>query len=347
MRRLTYAKAGVNLDELNKIRKDIVKQLRSTLKIRKGKFGGALIDIGHYAGMIDIGDKALTVHADGVGTKILIAQMMDKYDTIGIDCIAMNVNDIICLGSEPIALIDYLALEKPNRKIVKEIMKGLAKGANEAQISIVGGETSIMPDMIKGINGKGFDLVGLAIGVVDKDKVINGRDLKPGDIVIGIDSSGIHSNGLSLARKALLQRYKIDQFVPELGKSIGEELLVPTRIYVKPILKILKNCEVHGLAHITGGAFSKLKRLSLKPNIGFLLDNMPEPLPIFQLIQKEGNISEREMYRTFNMGIGFCVCAPKSEEDRIAKILANYGFGARIIGRIVENPGVIIGGISL
>ncbi|MEM3709600.1 MAG: phosphoribosylformylglycinamidine cyclo-ligase [Nitrososphaerales archaeon] len=347
MKRLTYAKAGVNLNEVNKIRKDIIKQLHDTLKIRKGKFGGALINIGHYAGMIDIGDKALTVHADGVGTKVLIAQMMDKYDTIGIDCVAMNVNDIICLGSEPLALIDYLALEKPNRKIVKEIMKGLVKGANEAQISIVGGETAIMPDVIKGINGKGFDLVGLAIGVVDKDKVIDGKNLRHGDLVIGIDSSGIHSNGLSLARKALLKKYKIDQFIPELGRSIGEELLIPTRIYVKPILEVLKKCEVHGLAHITGGAFSKLKRLSLKPKIGFLLDNMPEPLPIFQLIQKEGNISKKEMYRTFNMGIGFCVCTPKNEEDRIVKILSNYGLSARTIGKIVENPGVIVGNISL
>jgi len=347
MRRLTYTKAGVDLDEISKIRKDIVNQLRDTFKLRQGKFGRPLMEIGHYAGMIDIGDRALTVHADGVGTKVLIAQMMEKYDTIGIDCIAMNVNDIICVGSEPIALIDYLALEKPNRDIVKGIMKGFAKGAEEAQISIVGGETAIMPDVIKGIDGRGFDLVGLAIGIIDKDKVINGKDLKHSDTVIGVDSVGIHSNGLSLARKALLQKYKIDQFVPELGKSIGEELLIPTRIYVKPVLEALKRCEIHGLAHITGGAFSKLRRLLLKPKIGFLLDDMPEPLPIFRLIQKEGNITNREMYRTFNMGIGFCVCAPKSEEDRIVKIFANHGMGARTIGRIVEKSGVMIGGISL
>jgi phosphoribosylformylglycinamidine cyclo-ligase len=347
MKKFTYAKAGVNLDEVSKIHKDIMKQLHDTLKLRKGKFGRALMGIGHYASIIDIGDKALTIHADGVGTKVLIAQMMDKYDTIGIDCIAMNVNDIICLGSEPIALIDYLALEKPNREIVKGIMRGLAKGAEEAQISIVGGETAIMPDVIKGIDGKGFDLVGLAVGVVDKDKVIDGKNLEHGDVVIGIDSSGIHSNGLSLARKVLLQRYKIDQFIPELGKSIGEELLTPTRIYVKPVLKLLKKCEVHGLAHITGGAFSKLKRLLMKPKIGFLLDNMPEPLPIFQLIQKEGNISKREMYRTFNMGIGFCVFSPMSEEDRIVKIFADYGMVARTIGKVIEKYGVIIGDISL
>lgn len=347
MRRLTYAKAGVDLDEMSEIRNDIVKQLHDTFKLRQGKFGRALMEIGHYAGMIDIGDRALTVHADGVGTKVLVAQMMENYDTIGIDCIAMNVNDIICVGSEPIALIDYLALEKPNRDTVKGIMKGLAKGAKEAQISIVGGETAIMPDVIKGINGRGFDLVGLAIGVIDKDKVIDGKDLKHGDIVIGVNSAGIHSNGLSLARKALLQKYKIDQFIPELGRSIGDELLLPTRIYVKPVLEALKKCEVHGLAHITGGAFSKLRRLLLKPKIGFLLDDIPKPLPIFQLIQKEAHASDKEMYRTFNMGVGFCVCAPKSEEDRIIKIFANQGMGARTIGKIVEKSGVVIGDIRL
>jgi len=347
MKKLTYAKSGVDLDEVSKIHKEIVKQLSGTFKLRQGKFGSALIEIGHYAGIIDIGERALTVHSDGVGTKALLAQMMEKYDTIGIDCVAMNVNDLICVGSEPIALVDYLALEKPNKKIVNDLMKGLAIGAKEACISIIGGETAIMPDVIKGIDGKGFDLVGLAIGVVDKGKVITGKDLEVGDIVVGVESTGIHSNGLSLARKALLSKYKVDQFIPELEKSIGEELLIPTRIYVGPILEILKRCEVHALAHITGGAFGKLARLLLKPKMGFLLDNMPEPLPIFQFIQKEGYVAKREMYRTFNMGIGFCLCIPKKEEDEIIKIFAKYGMTAKTIGKVVGNPGVIVSGVRV
>ena len=347
MTKLTYAKAGVDLDEVSKIRKDIFKQLSDTFKSRQGKFGCPLIEIGHYAGIIDIGERALTVHSDGVGTKVLIAQMMDKYDTIGIDCIAMNVNDLICVGSEPIALVDYLALEKPNTKIVREIMEGLAKGAKEACVSIVGGETAIMPDVIKGIDGKGFDLVGLAIGVIDKDKVITGKDLQVGDTVFGVESMGIHSNGLSLARKALLPKYKVDQFVPELEKSLGEELLMPTRIYVRPVLEVLKRCKVHGLAHITGGAFSKLERLLLKPKMGLLLDDMPEPLSIFQLIKREGSIAKREMYRTFNMGIGFCLCAPRDEEDQILKIFTKHGMRAKTIGKVIGKPGVIVRGIRV
>ena len=347
MKNLTYAKSGVDLDKVSRIHKELIRQFKSTFKLRQGKFGTPLIDIGHYAGIIDIGDRALTAHSDNVGTKVLIAQMTEKYDTIGIDCVAMNVNDLICMGSEPIAFVDYLALEKPDIKIVKDIVKGLAIGANEACTPIIGGETAIMPDVIKGINGRGFDLVGLAIGIVEKEKVITGRELEVGDIVIGIESTGVHSNGISLARKALLPKYEVDKFIPELEKSIGEELLIPTRIYVRPVLEALERCEVHGLAHITGGAFSKLARLLVKPKRGFLLDNLPEPLPIFQFIQREGSISKREMYRTFNMGIGFCICAPRAEEDRIIKIFMKYGFGVKTIGKIVGKPGVIVKGVNL
>ncbi len=347
MKRLTYAKAGVDLDEVGRIRKEILKQLHRTFRSRQGKLGSPLMGIGHYAGIIDMGDRALTIHSDGVGTKVLVAQMMEKYDTVGIDCVAMNVNDLICVGSEPITLVDYLALEKPYKKMVKEIMKGLVMGAEEACISIVGGETAIMPDVIKGIDGKGFDLVGLAIGLVDKDRVITGAALEVGDTVVGVESTGIHSNGLSLARKALLTKYEVHQFIPELGRSLGEELLTPTRIYVKPVLEVLKRCEVHGMAHITGGAFSKLERLLLKPKTGFLLDGMPEPLPIFQLIQREGSVDKREMYRTLNMGIGFCLCTPKDEEDEIIKIFREHGMGAKTIGKVFGKAGVRVGGLRL
>ncbi len=249
------------------------------------------------------------MHADGVGTKTLVAEACHKYDTVGIDCVAMNVNDIICLGAEPIALVNYLALERAKPELVKEIMRGLSRGAREAGVAIVAGETAIMPDLIRG-----FDLAATGVGIVRKDRIITGETTRPGDVILGLRSSGIHSNGLTLARKLLLRRGK--------NSNIARELLRPTRIYVKPILRLLSSgLEIHALAHITGGAYSKLKRIGQRANVGFRLNTFPNPTLIFKRIQARGNVSDREMFRTFNMGIGFLVICPRSSVARARALL--------------------------
>jgi phosphoribosylformylglycinamidine cyclo-ligase len=233
------------------------------------------------------------------------------------------------MGAEPVCLVDYLAVEKTDEKMINEIMKGLAEGAKKADVAIVSGETAVMKDVITGVKERGFDLAGMCVGVVDKDKIITGEKMKVGDVVIGLESSGIHSNGLTLARKVLSSKYY-------------KELLKPTSIYVKSVLEIVNNCEVHGLANITGGAFSKLMRIGEKAGVGFLLDNIPEMPEIFKIIQKKGNISDREMYRTFNCGIGFCVVVPENESERVIEICKKYRINAKKIGRVVGEKNVKI-----
>jgi len=238
----------------------------------------------------------------------------------------MNVNDIICLGAEPIALVNYLALEKARSELVRNVMIGLRQGALEAGIAIVSGETAIMPDVVRG-----FDLAATVIGLVRKDRIISGEETKPGDTVLGLRSSGIHSNGLTLARKLLLK--------DRLNREIARELLRPTRIYVKQITHLLKTTlEIHGLAHITGGAYSKLKRIGRRAKVGFLLDRLPPPQPIFTKIQSRGQISDREMYRTFNMGIGFLVICPAKLEKRVQSLLPE----AQRVGHVTEALGVAV-----
>jgi len=326
----TYAKAGVDVSKVKKAHKSIAELLKKTFSSRDEKFGKVLTEIGHYAGLIDIGNnRALALHTDSVGTKVLVAQTLDKYDTVGIDCVAMCVNDIICMGAEPVAFVDYMGIEEPNDEMIKEITKGLVEGAKQADVAIVGGETAVVKDLLKGIKGKGFDLVGMVVGIVDKNKIITGEKIKVGDVVIGLESSGIHSNGLTLARKVL-------------SKEHYRELLKPTLIYVKPVLEIIKQCEVHGLANITGGAFSKLMRIGEKARVGFLLDKMPELPEIFKLLQKKGNISDREMYRTFNCGIGFCVVVPDRDSGKVIEICKKHGINTREIGKIIKEDNVKI-----
>jgi len=251
----------------------------------------------------------LALHADGVGTKVLVAEACGKYDTIGIDCVAMNVNDIICVGAEPLAMVDYLALEKPRPRLVADIMKGLQEGARQAGVAIVAGETAIVPDLVHG-----FDLSATVVGIVKKNKIITGEQVEPGDVVLGLRSSGIHSNGLTLARKALL--------APRAAPEIAGELLRPTRIYVKEISRLLRSgLEIHGLAHITGGAYSKLKRIGIMAQAGFHLDNLPQPPWIFKKIQAAARVSNREMYRTFNMGVGFLVICPRRVTEAARRMI--------------------------
>jgi len=335
-RGLTYAKAGVNLESVKKVHKELEVLLKKTYVTRSGGFGEVSLGAGHYAGLIGIGgEKTLALHVDGVGTKTMIASVLRKYDTIGIDCVAMNVNDLICLGAEPVALVDYLAVDRPDERIVKEILKGLVNGALEAGVSIVGGETAVMPDLISG-----FDLAAMSVGVLDRGKEITGEKITVGDIILGLESSGIHSNGLTLARKALIPKFGLKKNVPELEGILGYELLKPTRIYVKPVLNVVKKCDVHGLAHITGGAFTKLRRLN--PDLGFKIDMLPELKPIFNLIKQIGNVEDREMYRTFNMGIGFCIIVSEDDAGKIEAELKEHHVACWQIGEVEKKPGVIV-----
>ncbi len=288
---------------------------------------GALV--GHYAGLVKVGKETLAMHTDGVGTKVLVAQALGKYDTVGIDAVAMNVNDIICVGARPLAGVDYLAVAEEDEGLISEIMKGLVRGAEESEIEIVGGETAIMKDVIKG-GERPFDLAFTIIGRVES--LITGEKIKEGDVLIGLESSGLHSNGYSLARRVLdVERW-------------GEEMLTPTRIYVRPVMEMVGECSVHGLAHITGGAFSKLMRLNRK--YGFSIDAMPRPGRIFMELWKHVE-SEVEMYRTFNMGVGMVVVAPEKEEGKILGIAKKHDVGAQVIGRVTDAPGVYLGKMRL
>ena len=325
----TYAGAGVDIKHEEIAIKGIIDVVKKTFKNRAGKSGEVIADIGAFANVIDIGGgKALAMCTDGAGSKVLIAQYFKKYDTIGIDMVAMNVNDLLCIGAEPIALVDYLAVEKVKHTVLKDISKGIYVGANMANIAVIGGETATLPEVIKGLNeGEGFDIAGTAIGLVDKDKIITGENIKAGDVVIGFKSSGIHSNGMTLARKVL-------------PKAFWSYLLVPTRIYVREILEILNkfNSDITGLAHITGGGFRNLSRLSAS---GFTIDNLPQTPMIFSKIQKMGEVPDEEMYKTFNMGIGFCAVV---KACAAAKIVEEYGsaFKCSIIGKVTEDRGVKI-----
>jgi len=324
----TYKQAGVDIDKRQEVMKNFINLMSETFKFRGKKIGKVLMDVGNYANLIEFGDYGIAFKTDGVGTKVLIAQELDKYDTVGIDMIAMNVNDLICVGAEPVALVDYIALQSVNEEILNGIAKGIYDGAKQANVAIIGGETAIVPDLIKGINDKdktGFDLSGTALGIVKKDKIIDGSKIKINDVIIGFDSSGIHSNGLTLARKVL-------------PKKFYPEILTPTKIYVKEILEIINKYKVHGLAHITGGGYRNLLRLT---KYGFKLENLPDlnerHTKIFAKIQEYGSINDEEMYNTFNMGIGFCVVADKKDA---AEILKNHE--CRKIGTVIAEHKVLV-----
>jgi phosphoribosylformylglycinamidine cyclo-ligase len=332
---LTYKKAGVDIAKIKKSQAIIGKIIKSTHKLQNQ--AKVTHGFGHYAGIIELPRKMLlATHTDGVGTKVLIANKMKKYDTIGIDCVAMNVNDIICIGATPISFVDYIAANKNDQKIFKKIVEGLAKGAKKAGVPIVGGETAIMPDLIAG-NGFSFDLAGMVVGLLTKKQMVLGKSIKKGDAIIGAKSSGLHSNGYTLARKALFSKYSLKSKIKGVG-VLGNSLLTPTEIYVKPVLEILQKCNVHGLAHITGGAFTKLLRLK---KIGYYIDSLPTTPPIMKLIEEQG-VKSDEMYKTFNMGIGFCVVASKDQANEIKSIFKKYNISSQEIGQITSEKGVFV-----
>ncbi|MGH9999234.1 MAG: phosphoribosylformylglycinamidine cyclo-ligase, partial [Nitrosopumilaceae archaeon] len=254
---ITYKDAGIDIKKIKQSQSTIGRLITSTHKLqKKAKIASGF---GHYAGIVEIpGGRLIATHTDGVGTKVIISQMMKRYDTIGIDCVAMNVNDIICIGATPISFVDYIAANQNNQEIFKKIVQGLVKGAKKAEVPIVGGETAIMPDVITGKEFS-FDLAGMVVGILTKNQMILGDMITLGDIIIGVKSSGLHSNGYSLARKVLLSKYSIKDKIRGVG-TLGDALLTPTEIYVKPVLESLEECDIHGLAHITGGSFTKLLR---------------------------------------------------------------------------------------
>ncbi len=337
-RGMTYRDAGVDVGKIRTAQKSMGEIISTTHKMIAA--GKVVSGFGHYAGLIKLGHELLALHCDGVGTKVLVAQLMNKFNTIGIDCVAMNVNDVICVGAQPVGFIDYVALRQPNEGLLQEIAKGLVEGARQSQMAIVGGETAVLPDVIACEEENAFDLAGMVMGVVIKGKPILGSAIKPGDVILGVESSGLHSNGYTLARKVLLSKYSVDDNADHLVQTVGEELLIPTRIYVRPVMEMLKKkIRVHGLANITGGSFTKLPRLNAK--VRYDLDDLPTPTGIFKQIQVDGEIDTREMYRTFNMGVGFCVIAPKASADDVIRVFAKYKMRCRAIGMIEKGNGEV------
>lgn len=336
-----YAKAGVDITAGYKSVELIKKHIAKT------NIKGVISSIGGFGGLFEldlIGIKkpVLVSGTDGVGTKLKIAFLMNKHDTIGIDCVAMCVNDIICVGAKPLIFLDYIACGKNYPEKISEIVKGIAKGCVQSNCALIGGETAEMPDFY---SKDEYDLAGYSTGIVDKSKIINNSLIKKGDIIIALSSSGIHSNGFSLVRKILnINNSNINNVVKELGKkSIGEILLTPTKIYVKPILKLLKKIKVKGISHITGGGFyENIPRCIPNGLCAEIEKNKIKILPIFKYIQKIGNIEERDMFNTFNMGVGMCIIVSKKDAEKTIEILNSCKEDAYIIGKIIENKEKII-----
>jgi len=331
----TYQAAGVDTDEAESGLNRLINRITRTWPPR-GSFGGVQLPIGYFANVIDIGGVGLAICTDGVGSKVVIAQLMGRYDTIGIDCIAMNVNDLICVGAQPVSLVDYIAVERANAQILEAIAIGLADGAKEAGISISGGEIAQLEDIVHG-----FDLAGTAVGTVPLDKILTGRHLEPGDRIIGIESSGIHSNGLTLARKAFFKRtdpLPLDHPVPGTDATLGDELLRPTLIYVREVMEILRQVpSVKALTHITSDGLLNLSRVD-NPRLGFLIDEMPPAPEIFNMIQQYGDVSTAEMFEVYNMGVGFCVVVSETDVALVLSILAKHHRKAWVIGTVIEDP---------
>jgi len=327
-----YKAAGVDIAEADAGLRNIVGRITATWP-RSG-LGKVQLPIGYFANVVDIGGIGLALCTDGVGSKAIVAQLMGKYDTIGIDCVAMNVNDLLCVGARPVSMVDYIAVERADAAVLDGIAVGLAEGARQAGVSISGGEIAQLRDVVRG-----FDLVGTAIGTVALDRIIVGRDIAPGDCVVGIASSGIHSNGYSLARRVFFEeaRLSVDHVFPELGCPLGEELLRPTFIYVPEVLEILDQVKsVKALVHITGDGLLNLPRVEAE--VGFVLDDLPPPPPIFDLIERHGGVSPAEMFEVYNMGVGFCVVVPEADVAVTLAILTRHGRQAGVIGHAVADP---------
>ncbi len=336
----TYASAGVDTAGEESALPGLLQWVNRSLALRRG-VGEAQLPVGFFANVIDLGGgTGLAISTDGVGTKLLVAQQMHKYDTVGIDCVAMNANDVLCVGAEPLAMVDCISLQEPRDDLLAALGKGLYEGARQANITIPGGEIAQVREIIRGAReGYAFDLVGTCVGLVPLDRLIVGRDVAPGDVVVGLRSSGIHSNGLTLARDVLFRRHKLDphKHYDELGRTLGEELLEPTRIYVPEVLEMLRaGAEIKALSHITSDGLLNLTRVAR--DVGYVLEFLPEPQPIFKLIQRLGGIGDEEMYQVYNMGIGFCVVVPEHDVDLVVATARKHQVEAYRLGYTVADP---------
>jgi len=338
----SYAAAGVDITAGYKAVELMKTHIARTLT------GGALSDIGGFGGLFEldlegIEKPVLVSGTDGVGTKLKMAFLMDKHDTVGIDCVAMCVNDIICCGAKPLFFLDYVAVGKNVPERVAQIVSGVAEGCVQSGAALIGGETAEMPGFYPVDE---YDLAGFSVGVVDKKKVLDNKTIKAGDTIIALPSSGVHSNGFSLVRKVFdVENADIKSPVAELGgKSIGETLLTPTRIYVKPMLALFEEVTVKAVSHITGGGFYENIPRSIPKGFGAKIDKASlRILPIFDLIAKTGNIPERDMFNTFNMGVGMSIVVAKEDADKALSVLKANGEDAYIIGEIIESDeGVVI-----
>ena len=339
----SYEASGVNLEAGYEVVSRIKKHVKSTER------SGSMGNIGSFGGMFDLGSlgyehPVLVSGTDGVGTKLKIAFALEKHDTIGIDAVAMCVNDVLAQGAEPLLFLDYVAVGKNHPEVVEAIVSGVAEGCRQAGCALVGGETAEMPGMYT--VGE-YDIAGFTVGVVEKSKLIDGSKVAPGDFLIGIASSGVHSNGFSLVRKVISDAdLEYDQKYEETGdQTLGEMLLTPTKIYVKQVLAVLKEVDVHGVAHITGGGFDENIPRILKEGQGVEIEEGSwEILPVFGLLEKYGKIPHREMFNIFNMGIGMVLAVKPEDAPRVLEILTEKGEKAYVIGKIVEseNGGVTI-----
>ena len=338
---ISYEKAGVNLEAGYEVVRRIKQHVASTAR------SGSMGNIGSFGGMFDLSslgvkDPILVSGTDGVGTKLKIAFAMDKHDTIGIDAVAMCVNDVLAQGAEPLIFLDYVAIGHNIPEKVEAIVAGVAEGCRQAGCALVGGETAEMPGMYS--DGE-YDIAGYTTGVVEKSRLIDGSKVKTGDVLVGIASTGVHSNGFSLVRKIVADAgLPLDLKVEEFGgRTLGETLLTPTRIYVKQVLDVIRNCDVHGVAHITGGGFDENIPRILREGQGIEVNEGSWTiLPIFRFLEKYGNIPHREMFNIFNMGVGMVLALDESEAQKAIDILAGYGDKATVIGRVTDKPGVDI-----
>ncbi len=325
-----YASSGVDID----LKSIFISSLVRELKYRRS-VNGPVIATGHFTAAVTFGKHLLTLSTDGVGSKLLIARKMNKWDTVGIDCVAMNVNDTICIGAEPIALVDYVATPSLEPEMGAELGRGLNRGARAANVTVVGGEVAVLGHMMNEL-----DLSASCLGFLERRKVITGRSIKAGDEIIGVASSGLHSNGFTLVRMILSEKnIPLDEKFQS-GKSLGNVLLTPTTIYVRPVLRCISHGGITGMANITGGGMRNILRLNEK--VLFSITDLPRPQRIFAFLSENGGIPDSEMFQTFNMGIGFVIVARKGHGDEAVRCLRKHRLKADIIGQVEKGHGVAL-----